>query len=296
VARIVRRLVNLSEDVDFCFRASSIPLIIRKYVLFPLSAFIRVHRRLLFCCIWLRLLAALSYALDMSEEKQNTKMSGHWLVRLIRKYFKKYWEIVGADYLKEVYHTSDREQIANRLTKMFARNAAIIGGFTGVIMSVDEIMTFATGAEGGMGLPFNIAIAVLVLTMETILLLRCQLALVACLGRLYEVPLDPDNPEDILKILAYAIGGGAANAAGTAGIKMGGKLAARVAKTVVQKETLTVLTELAERVGIQMLARAAVKYAVPLVSIGIGAGANYFATRAVGRIAKSHLRDDQPRG
>jgi hypothetical protein len=33
-----------------------------------------------------------------------------------------------------------------------------------------------------------------------------------------------------------------------------------------------------------------VKYAVPLLSIGIGFCVNYFATRAIGRIAAKHMQ------
>jgi uncharacterized protein (DUF697 family) len=224
------------------------------------------------------------------QDEQKVGTSGQWLLRLIRRAFVKYWEMVSAEYFKEVYRTADRTVIADRLIRMFARNSAILGILTGIIMSADEIVLLVTGAEGGLGLPFNIAIAALVMTLETILLLRFQLALVACLGKLYDVQLDPDDPEDIVTILAFAIGGSAANAAGTAGMKMGGKVVARVAKSVVQKEALSALTGVAERIGFQMLARALVKYAVPVASIAIGMVMNYIATRGVGRLAKKYFR------
>jgi hypothetical protein len=221
--------------------------------------------------------------------------SGRWFLRLIRRYFKKYWETLEERYFHEVYGTDDKDAIANRLIKTFSRNASLLGALTGLIMSADEIVTILTGAEGGMGLPFNIVIAVLVLTMETILLLRFQLALVACLGRLYGAPLDPDDPDDLAAIMTFAVGGSAANAAGAAGMKVGGKLAARVARTAMQKEALTMLTGLAERIGIRMFVRAIVKYALPVVSLAIGMVMNFIATRAVGVIAMNHFRDARKR-
>jgi uncharacterized protein (DUF697 family) len=230
------------------------------------------------------------YMNEHQQDERKTSRSGQWLLRLIRRAFKKYWEMLSAEYFQEAYHTTDRDVIADKLIKMFARNASILGILTGVIMSADEIVLLVTDAEGGLGLPFNIAIAALVLTLETILLLRFQLAMVACLGKLYDVPLDPDDPEDIVTILAFAIGGSAANAAGTAGMKMGGKVVARIAKSVVQKEALSALTGVAERIGIQMLARALVKYAVPVASIAIGMVMNYIATRGVGKLAKKHFQ------
>jgi len=223
------------------------------------------------------------------DETKKACRSGQWLLWLIRRAFRKYWEMLSADYFQEIYRTTDRATIAEKLIRMFARNSAILGVLTGIIMSADEIVLFTTGAEGGLGLPFNIAIAALVMTLETILLLRFQLALVACLGKLYEVPLDPDDPEDIVTILAFAIGGSAANAAGAAGVKMGGKVAARVATTVVEKEALSALTGVAERIGFRMLMRALVKYAVPVVSIAVGMVMNYIATRSVGKLAKRHF-------
>jgi len=215
----------------------------------------------------------------------------HWLLRLIRRSLKRFWEQAGAVPFEAAFGPGDREQIADRLIRRFARDASILGGFTGVVMSVDEIVTFATGAEGGMGLPVNLAIAVLILTLETFLLVRFQLGLVACLGKLYGVPLDPDDPEDALTIFAYAVGGAAANAAKAAAVKTGGRLAGRIAKTVVQKEALAALTRVAERVGIRILQLAVIKYALPLFSIGIGVVMNYLATRTIGRVAKTHLKE-----
>jgi hypothetical protein len=215
----------------------------------------------------------------------------HWLLALIRRSFKRSWEKLTPGCLQQVYGTDDQDEIARRLIRLFARNASILGAFTGVLMSVDEIAAFATGGEGGVGLPVNILIAVVVLSLETVMLIRFQLALVACMGRLYGAPLDPDDPEDILSIFAYAAGGTAANAAGAAGMKVGGKLAFRVTRSVVQREAMVTLRNVAERVGIRILQLAVVKYALPLVSIGIGMVANFFTTRAIGRIAKSHMQE-----
>jgi hypothetical protein len=50
--------------------------------------------------------------------------------------------------------------------------------------------------------------------------------------------LDPDDPEDRLTILAFAVGGSAAEAAGKAGITVGGRAAAYAVKTVVSKQVL----------------------------------------------------------
>ena len=222
-------------------------------------------------------------------------MGHHWFYGLIHRIFKKYWAIASAEHLQAAFGAGDNDAIAAKLTKMFARQASILGILTGVLMSAEEIVTFLTGAEGGLGLPFNIAVAALLLLAETFLLLRFQIALVAWLGKLYGVPLDPDNPEDILTILAFATGTSAANAAGTAGVKMGGKLATRIARTAVQKQALAAVTGMAERIGLTMLARAAVKYAIPVLSIGLGMIMNYSTTRGVGAVGQKHFKKTRKR-
>lgn len=200
-----------------------------------------------------------------------------------------------AEDLEAAFGTGDRAAIAVKLIGRFARHASLLGILTGVLMSADEIVALVTGAEGGIGLPCNIAVAALLLSAETFLLLRFQIELVAWLGKLYGVPLDPDDPEDILTILAFATGTSAANVAGKAGVKMGGKVASRVARTVVQREALSAFTGMAERIGLKMLAGAVVKYAVPLLSIGLGMIVNYTATKAVGAIAQKHYRKRRAR-
>jgi uncharacterized protein (DUF697 family) len=158
-------------------------------------------------------------------------------------------------------------------------------------MSADEALAIATAGEGGLGLPVNILIAIFALTVDTIMLIRIQLSLVACLGRLYVAPLDPDDPADILTIFAYAAGGVAAKAAGKAGMKVGGKVAGRVAKSVIQKEAMSVLTRVSEKVGIRILQSAAIKYSLPVVSIGLGMIVNFFAIGIMGQVARRHMKE-----
>jgi uncharacterized protein (DUF697 family) len=215
--------------------------------------------------------------------------SGEWLFRLIQKSFRNYWERANAEYFKSKYKSDDEDFLANKLIKAAARNAALIGGVTGAAVSADEIVALVTAGEGGVGLPANVAIAFLAMSGEAVLLVRFQLKLVANLGKLYGVPLDPDDPEDILTILAFAFGGAAAEEAGKVGMKVGGKLAQIVVKKYISKDTLAALKRIGAKIGVKILQRTILKYTVPIVSIGIGTGWNYLSTRSVGRIAKKHF-------
>lgn len=234
----------------------------------------------------------------LSEAKQDYKevggwssfKSGQWLWQIIQKSFSNYWNNANVEYFESKYGTKDTEKLAKKLISVAAKNAAILGGITGAAISTDEIVAIATGGEGGVGLPANIAIAATGIGAEAILLIRFQLQLVANLGKLYGVPLDPDDPEDILTILAFALGGSAADIAGKFGMKVGGKLAGRTAKAVFKKETLAALKRIAAKVGVKILQRSIVKYTIPVASIGIGTGWNYTFTKTVAKIATKHFK------
>ncbi|MEE8186100.1 MAG: hypothetical protein V3T99_00375 [Nitrososphaerales archaeon] len=215
--------------------------------------------------------------------------SGRWLWQIIQKSFANYWNNANVEYFESKYGTNDKAKLAKKLIAVAAKNSAVLGGVTGAAISADEIVVISTGGGGGVGLPVNIAIAATAIGAEAILLIRFQLQLVANLGKLYSAPLDSDDPEDILTILAFALGGSAADAAGKFGMKVGGKLAGRGAKAVFKKETLAALKRIAAKVGVKILQRSIVKYTIPIASIGIGTGWNYASTKTVARIAIRHF-------
>lgn len=215
--------------------------------------------------------------------------SGEWLLRLIQKAFKNYWEKADAEYFRFKYPSKDDDFIAQKLISVAAKNASLIGAATGATVSADEIVALITGGEGLVGIPANVAIAMTAMASEAILLLRVQLKLVASLGKLYSVPLDPDDPEDILIILGYALGGSLAEEAGKIGMKIGGKLAKAGVKKYVSKEVLEAIKKFGLRIGIKILQKTIIKYTVPAVSIAIGTGWNYITTKSIGKIARIHF-------
>src|SRR5512137_1017449 len=62
-------------------------------------------------------------------------------------------------------------------------------------------------------------------------------------------------------------------------------------KPVVSKGTLEALQKFAQRLGFKILQRTIIKYAVPVVSAGVGSGYNYISTKSVGKIAKIHFKN-----
>jgi len=236
----------------------------------------------------------------MKEAKElggwNSFKNGEWLFKLIRKSLRNYWEKGNAEYFKKKYKSNDEEFLYKKLVSITARNASLLGGVVGAAVSIDEILAIieaitapATGGGSTIPLPAQLGVAVAALTGEAVLLVKMQLHLVVNIGKIYKIDLDPDDPEDILTILAFAVGGSVAEEAGRFGMKVGSKIAAKSAKGIFKKETLEALKKIGSKLGVKILQRTIVKYVVPLASIGIGMGWNYYSTKAIGKIAKKHF-------
>jgi uncharacterized protein (DUF697 family) len=187
--------------------------------------------------------------------------------------------------------TDNADKIAKILISVASRNASILGALTGAAVSTDEILGIVTVGECGVGIPANIAIAIAALTTESILLVKFQIQLVANIAKVYRIALDPDDPEDILIILSYALGGSLADLAGKAGMKLGGRTAGAAAKKIISKELLAAMKQIFAKIGVKILQRTIVKYTIPLASIGIGTGWNYVTTRSIGEIAIKHFKE-----
>lgn len=218
-------------------------------------------------------------------------VSGEWLLNLIRKSFRNYWERATPDYFSEKYGTTDEAVLVKKLTKVATANAVALGCAGGAAISVDQIAALGgIPFSGGLSVPAALAIAGPLLMGEALLLIRVQLRLVAQIGRAMHVPLDPDDPEDILTILAFAVGGSVAEAAGKAGVRVGGHVGKALVKKHIAKDTLKAVQRLGAKLGIKILQRTVIKYVVPALSILIGGGWNFLSTRAVSATAQKHFR------
>ncbi len=217
--------------------------------------------------------------------------SGSWFYDFARSAFRSHYERCTPEYLQTKYPGEDYEFIADRLIGMAAKNAMLLGSVTGAAISADELAGLLTVGEGGLGLPGNVLLALAAAGAELLLLVRFQLQMVAGLARLYGVELDPDDPEDVLTVFAYALGGSLADQAGRLGMRLGARATRRMVERQMRRELLAPWKLMGERVGARLLRRSLVKYALPFVSVGIGAGWNYATTRAMGRLARKHFRE-----
>lgn len=217
--------------------------------------------------------------------------SGDWLLQLIRKSFQNYSERATPECLRSKYPELSREQITQKLIDLAAANAALAGGLTGAAISMDELLALFTAGEAGMGIPANIAVALLAVSSELYLTTKIQMQLVARLGALYEVPLEMDDPEDILTILAFAFGGAVAEQAGKAGMRVGGRIAEAAVRKCLKHEVAETLKRVTKKLGFELSRRTIANSLIPLASIYIGAKWNKKTTKAIGKIAVKHFTE-----
>lgn len=216
--------------------------------------------------------------------------NGEWVLPFIEKVFQSYYSNANAEHLMEKYKSKDNSYIAKKLISNSAKNAALLGGIVGATISADEIVAIITGGEVGVGLPANIALALTAIAGESLLLLKLQLQLVANLAKIYEVRFDINDPEDVMVILGFLLGGTAVDIGGKSAVKMGGNITQYFIKTHVKKDILKFLKKVGKALGVKLVQKTLIKYTVPLVSIGIGSGWNYISTNVVGKVAQEYLK------
>lgn len=122
-------------------------------------------------------------------------------------------------------------------------------------------------------------------------LTRIQMRLVLDLSVMYDLQLDPNDPEDILMIFGYALGVAPSEMVGK-GIQVAAGAGTKYAvKKYISKGTLKTIQDMGRRIGFRILQRTIIKYTVPVASAVVGSSYNYVTTKSIGKIAKSHLKN-----
>jgi len=222
---------------------------------------------------------ALAKSLDFEKVK-----NGEWFFALLKQVVKAYDRNARAAYFQKKYPGLPSDEIADILTSVTVRYATIAGAVAGVAASANEI---ATVASGGM----TAALFVGTIGAEMLYLSSIQMRLMLDMSVIYDLQLDPEDPEDILMIFGYALGvapteiiGKTVQVAARAGTKNG-------IKKVVTKGTREALVKFAKRLGFKISQGSIIKFAVPVVSAAMGSGYNYLTTKSVGQIAKLHFKN-----
>ena len=210
--------------------------------------------------------------------------NGEWFIALLKQVTKAYDRNARADYFQKKYPGLSADEIADILTSVTVRYATIAGAVAGVAASASEIV--ALGSAGMTTTLFIGAIGA-----EMIYLSNIQMRLMLDMSVIYDLHLDPEDPEDILMVFGYALG-----VAPTELLGKGLQVATRAGtesgiKKVVTKGTREALVKFAQRLGFKIGQKTIIKYAVPVASAAVGSGYNYITTKSVGQIAKLHFKN-----
>jgi len=209
--------------------------------------------------------------------------SGQWFVELLQKVVHAYDRNARTEYFRQKYPGLSPDEIADILISVTARYATVAGGVAGAAATSTQLSTLTSF---GMTAPVFVG----VIGAEMFYLARIQLRLVLDLSVVYDLQLDPEDPEDVLMIFAYAVGVAPTELLGTAARKAAGTGTGTLVKTYVSKNVLKALQDFARKLGFTILQRTIIKYTVPVASAAVGGVYNYITTKSMGEIAKAHFR------
>jgi RNA polymerase subunit RPABC4/transcription elongation factor Spt4/tellurite resistance protein len=210
--------------------------------------------------------------------------NGQWFIALFQKVVRSYDRNVRAEYFQQKYPGLSPDEIADILTSVTVKYATIAGAVTGAAATVNQIGALSTAG-------MTLAVMASAIGAEMVYLARIQMRLILDLSVVYDLQLDPDDPEDILMIFGYALGVAPAEMLGK-GLGVAARGGTQYAvKKYISKGTLKAIQDFGKRIGIRILQKSILKYTVPVVSAVVGSSYNYVATKSVGGIAKSHLKN-----
>ena len=204
--------------------------------------------------------------LDFDEVK-----SGQWFVELLQKVVQAYDRNATAEYLRQKYPGLSPDEIADILISVTARYATVAGGVAGAAATSTQL---ATLSSFGMTAPLFFG----VIGAEMLYLARIQMRLVLDLSVVYDLQLDPEDPEDVLMVFGYAVGVAPTELLGTVASKAAGGGAKTLVKKYVSKSVLKTIQSFARKLGFTILQRTIIKYTVPVASAIVGSTYNYATT------------------
>ena len=210
--------------------------------------------------------------------------SGAWFVSLLQRVVRSYDRNARAQYFQQKYPGLPADEIADILTSVTVRYTAIAGGIAGASATANQLTTVASA---GMTAPLFFG----TIGSEMIYLSYIQMRLVLDLSVVYDLQLDPDDPEDVLMVFGYALGVAPTELIGAGARKAAGAGTATVIKKYISKDILKAVQNFARKLGFKILQRTILKYAVPVASAAVGSTYNYTTTRSLGKIAKTHLKN-----
>ena len=213
---------------------------------------------------------------------------GSWFAKLMTFSLARYVEKVDADYFRAKYPYLPPDAVVDARIQLAARYAGIEGGlsasaYTGAVA--------ATIGSGGGASPVTVPGAVASFAVDLLFVTQIQLRLAYDIAVLYGVPLDLDDPEDVWKLIRVAFvvkSGEMGRGAASKGVPA---ILRPLLKKIFSGSTLATAKSLPV-VGKYLLQRNIIKFAIPVASVPISTGVNYWSTKIAGRHATRIFRQE----
>jgi len=236
---------------------------------------------------------------DESKSQSEANQSRDWFARLMTETLKRYAKKASTDYLVKKYPGLPKDIIAERYIAQQARMAALAGAASATVISASALGSAAlvSSAIGVPALAITIPVGIAAFAAEIGYTVRLQTRTAYDLCNLYGLSVDPDDPEDVQEIFAMGMGIKAGELTGNALQRLAPGVAMQQARGFMRTGLIrkrfqdwaskSLSREIARRYLSEKILLNAV---VPLISILLAAGWNYYFTKGLGRTVQARVR------
>ncbi|GGS45573.1 hypothetical protein [Streptomyces cinerochromogenes] len=213
--------------------------------------------------------------------------SGGWFTKLCAQALRSYAQKATWEYFQQKYRGVPADGIVEKQIRLAAKNAMVEGGITASLYNGAIVATI--GSLGGAS-PATAPAGFVTFMVDLTYLSQLQMRLAYDIAVLYRVPLDVEDPEDVMKLVRVAFGIKAGEVA-RGGLKFVPGMVRQVLKKYYSGPVLAAAKSL-PFVGKHLLQRNIIKFAVPGVGIPLTVLVNRYTTLAAGRHARSVFRGE----
>ncbi|OLT28356.1 hypothetical protein BJF79_11025 [Actinomadura sp. CNU-125] len=214
--------------------------------------------------------------------------SGGWFTKLCTQALRSYTENATWEYFKQKYEGMPADGIVEQQIKLAAKYAAIEGGISSSVYAGTIAATI--GSLGGAS-PATVPAGVVTFMVDLTYISQLQMRLAHDIAVIYQIPLDVNDPEDMLKLIRVAFGIKAGEAVRSGVTKFVPGLVRQVLKKYYSGPVLAAAKSLSF-VGKHLLQRNIIKFAIPGIGVPLTILVNRYTTVIAGRHARSVFRDE----
>ncbi len=199
--------------------------------------------------------------------------SGDWFLDNLHRFVASYHDWDRIEELELSHPSKSEDELVDLLVEGSMRVSALAGGTAGAAVSAAELASFLTW---GMTLTVGAASAMA----EMLYLTNLQLRLSFDVAAINRIPISINDVEETLVVFGTALGMGNLDlhpAGSYSGLEFLGSAAAK----------RQIYKGIARKIGVVLLRNTAARYALPVLSIGIGAFSSRALTKRVGSSAKT---------